>query len=131
MRRTCRANASSAPGSIPLAASDEKVTATPATGWAVWSRAATATDAKPGVTSPSSVGVTPSSDVGEQPPQGGERRGPACAVDERNAVREQRPHLRAGKSASIARPLAVRWAGSRTPTSVTSGGRPGARSSTT
>src|SRR3954464_6175699 len=31
----------------------------------------------------------------------------------------------------MARPLAVRCAGSRTPTSVTSGGRPGARSSTT
>ena len=34
-------------------------------------------------------------------------------------------------AARIARPLAVRCAGSRTPTSVTSGGRPGARSSTT
>ena len=31
----------------------------------------------------------------------------------------------------LARPLAVRWAGRRTPTSVTSGGRPAARSSTT
>ena len=30
-----------------------------------------------------------------------------------------------GSAARMARPLAVRWAGSRTPTSVTSGGRPG------
>ena len=34
-----------------------------------------------------------------------------------------------GRWASTARPLAVSWAGSRTPTSVTRLGRPGARSS--
>ena len=56
----------------------------------------------------------------------------AVALHERVAVREQRAHLGGrAAAASMARPLAVSVAGSRTPTSVTSRGRPGARSSMT
>jgi hypothetical protein len=98
----------------------------------VWSTAAAATDAKPWGHLPLLDGVAPTAHIDEQAAQGrqGHRAG-RVPQDERRLVREERADLASGSTASIARPDAVRWAGSRTPTSVTSGGRPGARSSMT
>ena len=108
------------------------VTASPATGWSAWSSTATAIEAKPGVTSPSSR-ATPSRRVSVSSERSAASdRGPVpCRSTKAEASGNSARTCAAGSAASTARPLAVSGAGSRTPTSVTSGGRPGARSSTT
>ena len=108
------------------------VSATDAAGWPAWSSTATATDANPGVTEPSSsrsrrrgprraraAGAV--SDIGPTPLR--------CTNARRdgNSARS----CAAGSAASIASPDAVSVAGRRTPTSVTRLGRPAARSSIT
>src|SRR5665647_521737 len=108
------------------------VTAIPATGWPTWSSTGAATEAKSGVTVPSSTAKpsrrtrdntdrSPASVVGPTPWR--------CTKVSREGKRART--CCGGREASMAKPLAVSCDGSRTPTSVTSGGRPGARSAMT
>ena len=74
------------------------VTATPATGWRAWSSTATATDAKPGVTSPSSTAWPVRRTSASSRRSAEIDRGPGFVPgDERFRVREQRPDLRRGQ----------------------------------
>jgi len=93
---------------------------------------AAATEANPCVTWPSSVAYPARRASVSSRRRAESERGPASCRSTNAAASGKRARTwAAGSSASIARPLAVSWAGSRTPTSVTRLGRPAARSSTT
>jgi hypothetical protein len=112
--------------SAASASASGNVSAMPATGCPLWSMTAAATDEKCSVTSPHSVAYP----CFRTRPAGRAVLA-ACAARAEYASRMRRVQGRArgrpaaGTAASTARPLAVSCAGSRTPTSVTSGGRPG------
>ena len=70
--------------------------------------------------------------VGQHRPERGRGlRADPCAVDEGGAIGVQGADLRGRQVGEDRATVAVRWAGRRTPTSVTSDGLPGARSSST